>query len=188
MVHAMTLSPEYAFLGFLAQQPAHGYDLHQRLMTELGQVWHVSISQTYNILNRLERQGFITGTLQEQARRPDRCRFRLTAAGRRRFETWLRAVSPGGQVRAVRLEFTTRLYFAGALHPDLVPTMVEDQANEIRDRLANLQSIQADLPVEQVLNQLNLRLRLRQLTVLLDWVGECQAALAESPGGSTTVR
>jgi DNA-binding PadR family transcriptional regulator len=173
----MTLSPEYAFLGFLALQPAHGYDLHQRLTTELGQVWHVSVSQTYNILNRLERQGFIAGTVQEQAKRPDRTRFRLTAGGRRRFETWLRGVSPGGQARMVRLEFTTRLFFAKALHPELLPAIVEDQANEIRGRLANLQSLQADLPVEQVLNRQSVQLRLRQLTVLLDWLGECHAAL-----------
>jgi PadR family transcriptional regulator, regulatory protein AphA len=172
----MTLSPEYAFLGFLAQQPAHGYELHQRLTTELGQVWRASVSQTYNILNRLERQGFIAGTVQEQAKRPDRTRFRLTAAGRRRFNTWLHAVAPG-QGRAVRLEFTTRLFFANALQPELVPEIVEAQAAEIRARLAQLQSLLADLPPDQILNRQSLLLRVRQLALLLDWVEECRVAL-----------
>jgi PadR family transcriptional regulator, regulatory protein AphA len=172
----MALSPEYAFLGFLAQQPAHGYELHQRLTTDLGQVWRASVSQTYNILNRLERQGFIAGTVQEQARRPDRTRFRLTAAGRRRFNTWLRAVAPG-QGRVVRLEFTTRLYFANTLQPELVSEIVEAQAAEIRARLAQLEPVLTDLPLDQVLNRQSLQLRIRQLTLLLDWVAECRVAL-----------
>jgi PadR family transcriptional regulator AphA len=178
----MSLSPEYACLGLLAQQPAHGYDLHQRLMVELGQVWHVSLSQTYAILNRLERQGLIAGTLEEQFGRPDRYRFRLTPVGRRRFEAWLRAVSPGGQARAVRLEFTTRLYFAHALHPELVPAIAEDQANEIRGCLNRLRSVQTELPVEQVFNRMSLGLRLRQLAALLDWVEESSATLATASG------
>jgi len=44
-------------LGFLNQQPAHGYDLHERIEAELGQIWRIGLSQTYNILNRLETQG-----------------------------------------------------------------------------------------------------------------------------------
>src|SRR3990172_4549335 len=91
--YASALSPEFALLGFLAQHSAHGYELHQRLVTNLGQIWHVSLSQTYNILNRLEAQGFITGTVQEQEKLPDRRRFRVTAAGRRRFENWLHSAS-----------------------------------------------------------------------------------------------
>lgn len=172
----MILSPEYAFLGFLTQRPAHGYELHQRLTTELGQVWHASVSQTYNILNRLERQRFIAGTVQEQTKRPDRTRFRLTATGRRRFNTWLHAVAPG-QGRAVRLEFTTRLYFANMLQPELAPEIFEAQAAEIRARLAQLEPALANLPAEQVLNRQSLRLRIRQLNVLLEWLDECKVAL-----------
>ncbi len=173
----MPLSPEYAILGFLAQRPAHGYELHQRLTAELGQVWHASVSQTYNILDRLERQGFIAGTVQTQTKRPDRTRFRLTAAGRRRFNTWLRGVAPG-QGRAIRLEFTTRLYFTNALQPELVPEVAGAQAAEIRARLAQLESILTSLPLDQILNRQSLQLRIRQLTLLLDWVEECRAALA----------
>ena len=176
----MTLSPEFVFLGFLAQRPAHGYELYQRLTADLGQVWHISVSQTYNILNRLERQGFITGAVQEQAKRPDRTRFRLTAAGRRRFTNWLHVVAPG-QVRAIRLEFTTRLYFASRLQPDLVPELVEAQAGEIRARQAQLQAQLADFPADQVLNRQSLLLRIRQLALLLDWVYECRAALTARP-------
>jgi len=89
MTQAAALSPEYVLLGFLNQQPAHGYDLHEHIEAKLGQIWHISLSQTYNILNRLETQGYIAGAVQEQEKLPVRKRFRLTAAGRRRFEDWL---------------------------------------------------------------------------------------------------
>ena len=89
--YSSALSPEYALLGLLAQQPAHGYELHLRLMAGLGQVWHVSQSQVYNILNRLEAQGFITATVQSQEKLPARHRFCLTATGRKRFDKWLQA-------------------------------------------------------------------------------------------------
>ena len=175
-LYASALSPEYALLGFLAQRSAHGYELHQRLVTDLGQVWRVSLSQTYNILNRLEAQGFITGTVQEQAKLPARRSFRLTAAGRRRFNTWLHSPAPCS-VRTIRVEFTTRLYFAQALSPERVPDLIEVQVVEVQGGLARLQSLQAELHPDQTFNRLGLDLRIRQLASLLDWLTECRAAL-----------
>lgn len=174
--YASALSPEFALLGFLAQHPAHGYELHQRLVTDLGQVWHVSLSQTYNILNRLEAQGFIAGTVQEQAKLPARRSFRLTAAGRRRFNAWLHSPAPCS-VRTIRVEFTTRLYFAQALSPDTVPDLIEAQTTEVRAGLTRLQNIQAEFPPNQMVNRLGLNLRIRQLASLLDWLADCRAAL-----------
>ena len=174
--YASALSPEYALMGFLAQQPAHGYELHQRLMADLSQVWHVSLSQTYNILNRLEAQGFITGTLQEQAKLPARRRFRLTPAGRRRFDAWLHSLT-GSSVRAIRVEFTTRLYFAHALNPEMARNLIEAQIVETRNGLARLQDLLAELPHEQTFNRLGLELRVRQLTSILDWLAQCREVL-----------
>ena len=174
--YASALSPEFALLGCMAQHPAHGYELHQRLVTDLGQIWRVSLSQTYNILNRLEAQGFIAGTVQEQAKLPARRSFRLTAAGRRRFNTWLHSPAPCS-VRTIRVEFTTRLYFAQALSPDTVPDLIEAQTTEVRAGLTRLQNIQAKFPPNQMFNRLGLNLRIRQLASLLDWLAECRAAL-----------
>jgi DNA-binding PadR family transcriptional regulator len=174
--YASDLSPEYALLGLLAQRPTHGYELHQRLVTDLGQVWHVSLSQTYNILNRLESQGFVRGTVQDQEKLPSRRIFRLTLAGRRRFDNWLYSPTPCS-VRTIRVEFVTRLYFSHALNPDRIANLVEAQTEEVRARLTRLQVVLAELPPHQVFNQLGLKLRVRQLTSLLDWLAECRATL-----------
>ena len=171
---ASTLSPEYALLGMLRQKPSHGYELHQRLAADLGQVWHISQSQAYNILNRLEAQGFVTVTVKKQARLPDRRLFRLTAAGRRRFDAWFKSPA-SSSVKAIRVEFMTRLYFARHLCPEAVPDLIEAQATEVRAGLERLQATLGDYPPEQIFNRLSLEFRLRQLQSLLGWLAECRA-------------
>lgn len=173
------LSPEYALLGLLSLRHAHGYELHQRLKKELGEVWHISLSQTYNILNRLETQGFAESSLQEQEKLPARRTFTLTTAGYQRFDNWLN--SPGGcSVRAVRVEFITRLYFALAVNPGLAKKIIDVQEAEIRDGLVRLQEKHARTPDEVIFNRLGLELRIRQLESILNWLDECRHVIEPS--------
>ena len=171
-----SLSPEFALLGLLSQGPAHGYELHQKLTAELGQVWHLSQSQIYNILNRLEGKEFIRGTLQEQKKLPAKRLFHLTQAGQARFESWLSSPSRSS-VRAIRVEFTTRLYFAYALDPGMASKLIEAQIAETRAGLQRLEARQSTLPPEQIFNKLGLELRVRQLTSILEWLATCHTTL-----------
>jgi PadR family transcriptional regulator, regulatory protein AphA len=176
MTQAAALSPEYVLLGFLNQQPAHGYDLHERIEAELGQIWHISLSQTYNILNRLETQGYIAGALQEQEKLPARKRFRLTAAGRRRFEDWL-ATATEPSTRAIRVEFITRLYFACALSPTSARAVIDQQIASTQEGLTHVQTLLDELPPDQTFNRLGLDFRVQQLTSVIAWLNTCQAQL-----------
>lgn len=176
-----SLSPEYALLGFLAQQPDHGYELHQRLSSELGQVWHVSQSQVYSILKRLERRGDITGDVQEQEKLPSRLRYRLTPAGRARFQAWLQTPS-GSSIRAIRVEFITRLYFASQESAEAANALIDAQVEETRRGLGRLKKVLAGLPPGGPFNRLGLELRVRQLSSVLDWLEECRAVVNRGPG------
>ena len=169
MTQAAALSPEYVLLGFLNQRPAHGYDLHEHIEAELGQIWHISLSQTYNILNRLETQGYITGMVQAQEKLPARKRFRLTAAGRRRFEDWL-STATAPSTRAIRVEFITRLYFACAISPAAARTVIDQQIASTQEGLAHIQTLLGELPPEQTFNRLGLEFRVQQLTFVIDWL------------------
>lgn len=170
-----SFSPEYPLLGLLARQPAHGYDLHQRLALDLGEVWHISLSQTYNVLTRLEAQGFISGSLEEQEKLPARRRFTITPAGRERFEAWLFTPSRP-TVRATRVEFTSRLYFAQTMDKELAHRLIDDQLVETRAGLARLEQRLNNIPLEQTFNRLGLELRIRQLTLITDWLEGCHTA------------
>jgi len=178
-VYLGPLSPEYALLGLLAQRPAHGYELHQRLVTELGQIWHTSQSQTYNILNRLEAQGYIAGETVEQEKLPARKRFILTQLGHERFLDWLR--SPGVcSARSIRVEFLTRLHFARSTSPEMAKELFEEQLDEVRRGLARLNRMLAEVPPEQVINRLGLDLRIRQLESILKWLTEARSLIEAS--------
>lgn len=178
------LSPEQVLLGFLSQQPAHGYELHQRLEADLGQIWRLRLNQLYTILNRLEARGFIECLSETPSATPRRHRFELTEAGRQRFQHWLHTPTPV-TVRAVRVEFTTRLYFAAALSLDLAADLVTAQIDETHQGLARLQALLAALPDHQPFNRLGLRLRVRTLASLLEWFEECRHALG-LPSASAT--
>jgi PadR family transcriptional regulator AphA len=159
-------------LGFLDQSPAHGYELHQKLVEELGEIWHASLSQTYNILTRLEAQGFIEGTIQAQEKRPDKRELRLTDAGRERFETWLHALS-ACSVRAIRVEFMTRLYFLYARNPDDARQAIETQIDALKNDLIHLNNKKLALPAGRLFNQMGISLRIRQLETVVNWLETC---------------
>ncbi len=170
------LSPEYALLGFLDQSPAHGYELHQKLLGHLGEIWHASLSQTYNILTRLEEQGFIQGTTQEQEKRPAKRRFRLTAAGRQRFEAWMSSIS-ACSVRSIRVEFMTRLYFLHARNPADALDSIEAQTDALHAHIVRLKERLNDIDSQSIFNCMGMSLRIRQLESLVESLNECKTQI-----------
>ena len=174
--HTGPLSPEYALLGLLAQGPSHGYQLYQILITDLGQVWHISLSQAYNILNRLESQGFIAVEVLQQEKLPDRKLFSLTPKGQERFERWLRTTS-FTSVRAIRLEFLTRLYFAQPRGVEFSHQLIDAQLSEVHAGLERLRRSFHEIPDHQLINQLSVDLRSRQLESIVVWLNNCHKAI-----------
>jgi DNA-binding PadR family transcriptional regulator len=150
--------------------PSHGYDLHRRLTAELGNVWRLSQSQVYSTLRRLEERGDIALRKRTRAR-PARQELHISAAGRRRFETWLLG-APAASARTVRLEFLTRLYFANLLKPDHAPRIYAAQAKEITRAIRRLRLLLHDVPSGEPYNRLSLELRLRQLELVRAWLRE----------------
>jgi DNA-binding PadR family transcriptional regulator len=172
--HSGTLSPEFALLGFLMAGPSHGYDLHQRFTTELGHVWHLSQSQAYAILDRLEYAGDIHARVVEQVGLPARQVLRLTAQGRRRFTNWLEH-GTGNNARAVRLEFLTRLYFGAQYMPEALPHVCAAQDAAINSSIEQLERMLERVPQPQLYNRLSLNLRLRQMRLIQEWIAEVRA-------------
>jgi DNA-binding PadR family transcriptional regulator len=168
-----TLSPEMALLGQLYGSPGHGYDLHRKVISDLGQVWHLSQSQAYTILKRLEMQGDISGEEIPQEKLPPRQLLHITPKGRQRFLDWLESPS-GGSTRAIRLEFITRLYFIRQYMPERLPQAFDQQKAVARTHIQRLEKISAELPDEQIYNHMSLDLRLKQLESVLEWLDESQ--------------
>jgi DNA-binding PadR family transcriptional regulator len=171
--HIGTLSPEMALLGLLYGAPGHGYDLHRKVITDLGQVWHLSQSQAYAILKRLEAKGDILVEEAPQDKLPPRQLLQITSQGRAHFLDWLGAPS-GGSVRAIRMELLTRLYFLNLYLPEKIEHAFEQQKVEASNHILRLQNTLAELPHEQIYNRMSLEMRLKQLKAVLEWLEECQ--------------
>jgi len=153
--HIGTLSPEMALLGLLYRKPKHGYDLHRKVITDLGEVWHLSQSQAYSILKRLEARGDIS----EQ--------------GCQRFLKWLETPS-GGSTRAIRMEFTTRLYFMKMYFPRKILHAFDQQRVEAKTHIQRLEKTLEELPDDQVYNRMSVEMRLKQLNLVLEWLDDSQ--------------
>lgn len=169
--HSGNVSPEFALLGFLIAGPSHGYDLHQRFIAELGQVWHLSQSQAYAILKRLENRGDISAQVIEQQKLPARQLLRITETGRLRFFKWLE-LGIGTTARSIRLEFLTRLYFTRLHRPQNIAQIYQAQFAEIESTFARLESLLEHIPPDQIFNRLSLELRLRQMRLIQNWMEE----------------
>jgi len=171
--HIGTLSPEMALLGLLYEAPGHGYDLHRKVISDLGQVWHLSQSQAYAILKRLEVRGDISVEEILQERLPSRQLLHMTPLGRKRFLDWLEAPS-GGSTRAIRMEFVTRLYFLCLYMPEKLAQAFDRQRIEAETHIQRLVAMRAGLSDEQIYNRMSLDLRLKQLKTVLEWLDDYQ--------------
>ena len=169
--HSGNISPEFALLGFLIAGQSHGYDLHQKFISELGHVWHMSQSQAYTILKRLENRGDVSAHIVEQEKLPARQVLRITAQGRRRFFEWLE-LGIGTNARSIRLEFLTRLYFTQLHRPENISQIYHAQVAEIEARVEKLESLLENLPPDQLFNRLSLDLRLQQMRLVQNWIAE----------------
>jgi len=163
-------------LGFLAQGPSHGYDLHLRLQTEFEGTWNVSQSQCYSILKRLEQKGQIRSEIQEQEIAPTKHLLELTLQGKERFLRWLGEPTPPS-VRAIRTELITRLYFAQATGTAIARQLIEEQKPTLIDAVQRLRRAYETIPTSRNFRRMSLQLRCRQLQSCLDWLDECNLNL-----------
>lgn len=180
-VHIGNLSPEMTLLGLLYRGPSHGYDLHRTVVADLGEIWHLSQSQAYSILRRLEARGDISVEETTQEKYPPRQLLQLTSTGRERFLTWLESPTLGG-MRNIRMEFLTRLYFLGLYFPEKIGAAFEQQKSETRKQIERLQVRRAAVDLNQIYNLMSIDLRLKQLNIVQEWLDDCQRYFIQNFG------
>lgn len=172
---ALPLAIEYALLGYLQQEPLHGYAIYRRLADPagLGTVWRLKQSQLYALLDKLEAAGCVTATVEPQAGRPPRKVFRLTRAGRGAFRRWLH--SPVATPRQMRQEFLAKLYFARRAGHAAARELIELQRAACREWLAGQTARAEAQRAAQPYAALVSRYRSGQLRAMLAWLDECEA-------------
>lgn len=107
---------ELAILGFLREEPLHGYELKQRLAMLTGHFRRISDGALYPAIARLEQRGFLTRLQAPGEVAAPRQVLTLTPSGEQELLTWLS--SPSDADISDRNHFFTYLAFLKYLSVD----------------------------------------------------------------------
>ncbi len=165
----------FALLGLLLEKPAHGYDLSRRFAPDsaLGDIIHLSPSHLYALLTRLERDGLITGEMQDAGSHPQRRVYHLTASGREAVERWID--EPVSHPRDMRINFPLKLYIARTFGAERVRELVDRQRAVFEEYISRLRD--EERPADTVDDAAFLNLmrmgRIGRAQAALDWLSLC---------------
>lgn len=167
------LTIEHALLGFVRQEPMHGYQIHQRLQASaaLGMVWSIKQGLLYASLTRLEEEGLLASQATPQGVKAARKMLQLTEAGEVAFLQWVR--SPVGHGRDFRIEFLAKLYFSRQESTSVALELVARQRWATRQRLAELQQQAIGMAGNHSYEWLVVRYRIGQLEATQHWLDVC---------------
>jgi DNA-binding PadR family transcriptional regulator len=156
----------------------YGYEIYQRLMAgaELGLVWNIKQSQLYALLARLEQDGMLSSTVEQQGVRPPRKVLAITARGAAAFDAWVR--SPVDHGRDFRMEFLAKLYCAREEGEPVARELLSAQRGATTERLEELRARAAALDPAGSFDWLVARFRVSQLEAALAWLDLCDGWLA----------
>lgn len=104
---------EWAVLGVLSDQPAHGWAVARELLPDgaVGRVWSLSRPLTYRAIDTLVERGWLAAVASEAgAGGPSRTILAPTRAGRHAFTRW--TTSPVAHFRDLRSELLLKLVLA----------------------------------------------------------------------------
>ena len=131
-----------AMLAFLAKEPAHGYELRQRLTKAFGPVGEVlNPGQIYVTLSRLERAGLVRCDQVAQTAAPDKKVYEVTAAGREQVASWLLDSS---WAKVAPVDFHLKLVAADTTGLADPLALIDAQRRELLRRLRDVQRLAQD--------------------------------------------
>lgn len=129
---------EWACLGILYRQPAHGFAVAARLRptSDIGRIWSLSRPLTYRSLDQLVVRGLVVPVAEEPGiAGGNRTVLAVTRRGRALFRRWLH--TPVEHVRDLRSELLLKITLAGQNGIDLTE-MLGVQRSRIIELLAAL--------------------------------------------------
>lgn len=176
-----------AILGLLAigessgAGDGYGYDLARQFGPgqPLAEIIHLEPGMLYHHLKRLDRAGWIAGSLEPQGSRPPRQIYRITDLGRAELRRWL--TEPVARTREIRLEFLLKLYFARRTDPNLADALLAEQRATFGRLIVSLSKQRASLDHDSAVSEARsdgdrvfvrevLDLRLAQTRAALAWL------------------
>jgi DNA-binding PadR family transcriptional regulator len=176
-----SLQVEGVLLGLLAETPMHGYDLYKFLQQPggLSLVWRINQSNLYAILDKLEKEGYLTSEYIIVENSHPRKDFRITPKGFTYFQQWMR--EPVQKCREMRQIFMAKLYFALKDDKATVTQLVDAQYQLGIHWKNDIQSELDELQPEQEYENLVFQARIFQVFNWLQLLERCKTDLIKIP-------
>lgn len=130
------MSVKHAILGILKEASRHGYELKSIFDERIGNFWNLNYGQIYTTLDRLDKEGLISGTEEEQNTRPDKKVYDISPKGIQELERWLQ--EPATKPRALRDELFIKLVFISRENPELALRLLERQTQIYMEQMREL--------------------------------------------------
>lgn len=167
------LALEYILLGFLNENPSHGYDLYKKIKNFEGisLIWHIKQSQLYALLDKLEDSGLLTSSIVPGEIHLMRKEYQITPAGRQMFLNWV--ATPVNHGRDMRQEFLAKLYFAYCSGSETAKHLIFEQIKQCTEWLSSLEQNFLKTGEEQVYEKIIYQYRISQVKAMLEWLDYC---------------
>lgn len=168
------LSLEYILLGFLFENPIHGYDLYKKIRNfeAISLIWNIKQSQLYALLDKLEDVGLLTSKIVPGEIHLLRKEYQITPIGRQTFVKWV--TSPVNHGRDMRQEFLAKLYFAPMSGVENSKQLIEEQTKLCREWLSSLNENFSKTTEEQHYEKIIFQYRISQVKAMLEWLEYCR--------------
>ncbi|MEV7806432.1 PadR family transcriptional regulator [Microbispora sp. NPDC088329] len=164
-----------SLLALLAKEPAHGYELKQALEAIFGGAYpSPNIGQIYVTLGRLEKDGYVRSVDVEQANRPNKKVYYITATGREALETWVDEPTEGPRVRD---EFFMKLVLAPMTGLSDRMALVNRQRRHYLALMRDLRELAERTDPANRVALLLIEGAMLHLQADLDWLERCQEDL-----------
>lgn len=172
----------YVVLGMLGVAPMTGYGLRKAIEGSVGHFWQESFGQLYPALRALVADGLVEAQATRGGPGRGGATYRVTPRGRAALAGWL-AVPP--VLEPQRNELLLKVFFAGAVPPEVTGKNLDGVAAALRAELAALEEIARTLDApghgrhpDAPYWRLTLEFGLEFLRMALAWIDRTQAVLA----------
>ncbi len=172
------LELETALLGFLIDNPMHGYELNKKIsdLSGVGLVWRVKTGKLYAMLKKLEAGGFATSNIVKNGNRPAKIVFSATDKGKKHFRNWIK--EPVQHGREFRIKFLLKLYFSIKDNEKTAKHLVHSQMKETEEWRRDIEKGQKKEGNE--FKKIVTTYRMFQMNNLIDWLEWCDKFIMEN--------
>jgi DNA-binding PadR family transcriptional regulator len=170
------VSVPHALLALLSEEPKYGLRLQSEFESRTGEVWPLNVGQVYTTLQRLERDGFVeTDGEGERSQK----RFRITAAGARELDDWLR--TPPDLVPPPRDELVIKLLVALQVPGTDLHEILQVHRRQVVEVMQRYTRVKAEAAEDNVGLALIVDAELFRLEAIVRWLDAAEVRLKQLP-------